>query len=164
MTIIKADTSHIPLIIALTMQVWPQTYTPIIGAEQVSYMLNQFYTPEALTRQIAEQKHQFLIAYVNDVPAGFASYAEVAPTVFKLHKLYTTLAMQGKGIGRQLLDNIIADIRSRNATALRLNVNIHNHAAMNFYRKFGFRHLLDEDIDIGNGYYMNDHVFTYYIA
>lgn len=143
------------------MQVWPQTYTPIIGAEQVSYMLQQFYTPAALTRQISELGHNFLIAYADGIPAGFASYAETEPSVFKLHKLYTSLTMQGKGIGRQLLQHILADIRSHNATALKLNVNIHNHAAMAFYRKFGFRHLLSEDINIGNNYFMNDHVFIY---
>ena len=158
MNIFKANTSHIPIIRDLTMQVWPQTYTPIIGADQVAYMLERFYDPGALTAQMNDQGHQFLIAEADGEPTAFASYSEVEPGVYKLHKLYTTLAAQGKGLGRALIDYIIGDIRAKNATMLRLNVNIHNHAAKQFYARYGFRHLLDEDIDIGSGFYMNDHV------
>jgi GNAT superfamily N-acetyltransferase len=158
LNIFRADTSHIPLIRDLTMQVWPQTYTPIIGADQVAYMLDRFYNPDALSAQMNEQGHQFIIGEVDGKPAAFASYSEVEPGVFKLHKLYTTLAAQGKGLGRALVDYIVADIRVKNANMLRLNVNIHNHAAKKFYARYGFRHLLDEDIDIGSSFFMNDHV------
>ncbi len=156
--IITADTSHIPLIRELTMQVWPQTYIPIIGEGQVSYMLEQFYSPEALEKQIDELRHRFIIGYLGDTPVAFASSSEVAPGVFKLHKLYILPGMQGKGIGRAMADNIAANARSMGAISLRLNVNIHNHAAKSFYERYGFRHLRDEDINIGSGYFMNDHV------
>ncbi len=54
------------------MQVWPQTYTPIIGADQVAYMLERFYDPGALTAQMNDQGHQFLIAEADGEPAAFA--------------------------------------------------------------------------------------------
>lgn len=67
--------------------------------------------------------------------------------------------MQGQGIGRGMVDHIVAQIRKECPTGeLRLNVNIHNAQAITFYNKYGFRHLRDEDIDIGGGYFMNDHV------
>ena len=33
-------------------------------------------------------------------------------------------------------------------------------AAINFYKKNGFQIIREEDVDIGNGYYMNDYVMS----
>lgn len=155
----SATLADIPLIRELTMQVWPQTYTPIIGAEQVNYMLDRFYNPEALRQQI-EGGHKFLLAYDNGEPVAFASYSETEPQIYKLHKLYIIAGQQGKGIGRILIDNIVEDLKQRKVSALRLNVNKYNTAAQAFYEKTGFRQILEEDIDIGNGYFMNDYVLA----
>ena len=155
--ITKATTKDIPLIRELNAQVWPQTYIPIIGEEQVGYMLDLFYTPEALAAQMASG-HQFIICRHAGVPAAFASYSAIAPEVYKLHKIYILPTMQGKGIGKYMLSYITDDIRAKGGTELRLNVNIHNHAAKAFYERTGFQHYKDEDIDIAGGYYMNDHV------
>ena len=57
-----------------------------------------------------------------------------------------------------MLNYIIQEIKGKGATALRLNVNRYNRTAKAFYERTGFKHLLDEDIDIANGYFMNDHV------
>jgi ribosomal protein S18 acetylase RimI-like enzyme len=156
LAIIKANTTHIPVIRDLTMEVWPQTYTPIIGADQVAYMLGLFYTPEALEQQMSELNHQFIIGYRQGAPVSFASYSAIEPSVFKLHKLYILPATQGSGAGRGMVDHIVQQLPA--PCLLRLNVNIHNHQARAFYKRYGFCHLRDEDINIGGGYFMNDHV------
>lgn len=158
LSVATATEAHIPLIINLTMQVWPQTYVPIIGEEQVAYMLGRFYSPDALEKQMREYHHKIILCYSNDVPVAFAAYSEIEPQVFKLHKLYIIPGNQGQGIGRFIIEHIIADINAHGAATLRLNVNIHNHAAKAFYERIGFTHFKDEDIDIGNGWFMNDHV------
>ena len=142
------------------MQVWPQTYTPILGDEQVAYMLEQFYTPESLERQMGPLGHQFIICYSDGLPVGFASWASVGESVFKLHKIYILPNQQGKGVGQAILGHIVQDIKAKGAVALQLNVNRYNYAAKAFYEKTGFEHLTDEDIDIGHGYFMNDHVLV----
>ena len=159
LTIEKAQISDIPLIRQLTMQVWPQTYTPILGNEQVSYMLGKFYAPESLAEQIRDAGHQFIICYSDEEPVGFASYGLIAEKVFKLHKLYVLRGLQGKGIGKFMISYVVSEITKAEATALMLNVNIHNQSAIAFYQKNGFSKYKEEDIDIGSGYYMNDYVF-----
>ncbi len=159
----KAGVVDIGLIIALAMQVWPQTYTPILGPEQVDYMLNRFYSPDALTVQMTEQKHTFVIVYADEHPVAFASYAAMVDNVYKLHKIYIAANVQGQGIGKQTLAYIVSDIKAIGATALQLNVNIHNSTAKAFYEKTGFKHIGDEDIDIGGGYFMNDHILRLYL-
>jgi len=139
------------------MQVWPPTYVPIIGEQQVAYMIGLFYAPEHLAKQMAEG-HSFIVCYSGEEPVGFAGWSEVEPNIYKLHKLYVLTTRQGRGIGKLMMDHILKEIKTAGATALRLNVNRHNLNAKAFYEKTGFTLYKDEDIDIGSGYFMNDHV------
>ena len=156
----NASIPEIQLIRELAMNVWPQTYTPIIGADQVNYILELFYTATSLQKQMAEPGHRFIICYSGSEPVAFAAWSPIAPAIYKLHKLYILPGHQGKGVGRFIIDHISGEIKKQGASALYLNVNIHNHSAKAFYEKTGFQHLRDEDIDIGNGYFMNDHVLV----
>lgn len=155
----KASVNDIPMIRELTMKVWPQTYASILHVEQVAYMLGQFYAPDQLKKQM-DSGHQFIICYCDQEPAGFASWSEIEPTVFKLHKIYIIPGQQGNGIGRFMIDHITDDVRKKHGTALILNVNRYNYSAIAFYKKTGFNQIKEEDIDIGNGYFMNDYVLS----
>jgi len=127
-------------------------------------MIDLFYAPAQLIKQMADG-HRFLMGYDEAVPVAFASYSSVAPNTYKLHKLYIRLSMQGEGAGKAMLQHIINDIKQNVATVrLLLNVNRYNTPAIAFYRKMGFSVLHDEDIDIGSGYFMNDHVMYYDIV
>ncbi|CAN5570444.1 GNAT family N-acetyltransferase [soil metagenome] len=156
LTIIKAAPKDIPLIQQLTYAVWPQTYKDILTPEQVNYMLHMMYSKEALTKQMNEG-HQFIFVQEGDQFIAFASYAYYKPFVYKLHKIYALPDQQGKGIGKFLINYISVEIKPLGATALQLNVNRHN-KAKGFYEKLGFKVIGEEDIDIGNGYMMNDSV------
>jgi ribosomal protein S18 acetylase RimI-like enzyme len=65
--------------------------------------------------------------------------------------------LHGKGFGTKLLDNIVEEIKPSGATTLLLNVNRHNRAK-SFYERYGFKVVGEEDISIGEGYFMNDYV------
>ncbi|HEX9514529.1 MAG TPA: GNAT family N-acetyltransferase [Puia sp.] len=146
----------------LAQQTWPETYGEILSPEQLQYMLNLFYSPASLRRQILEDKHNFLMVELDEEPIGFASWAPLAePGVYKLHKIYVLPGTQGKGMGKAILNFIYEDIKG--ARALRLNVNRHNKACR-FYEKMGFSIIGEEDIDIGNNYQMNDYVMEKQMA
>ena len=105
-----------------------------------------------------EQAITELKAVLDEEPVGFASFSKIKePGVYKLHKIYVRTDIQGKGLGKALIDAVIEEIQPANATALHLNVNRHN-KAKTFYERFGFAILKEEDVDIGNGYFMNDYV------
>jgi len=160
LSIKNATTKDISLIQELVADVWPQTYTPIVGKEQVTYMLNMFYSAEALKKQMKLLGHRFIICYNNDEPAAFASWSEVQGNIYKLHKLYIIPGQQRMGVGQAMLKHIVEEIKEKGAIALLVNVNRHNLNAKAFYEKTGFTHVIDEDIDIGKGYFMNDNVLT----
>jgi diamine N-acetyltransferase len=155
-----AGIEHIHLIKEITAKTWPVAYGDILSPAQIQYMLNLFYSEASLQEQMQEKQHQFIVVFDNDAAAGFASYSPKSteePTIYRLHKIYIHPNHQGKGAGKVLLNYIINDITSNNAAAMELNVNRHN-KALHFYQKLGFEIIKEEDIDIGNGYFMNDYV------
>ena len=104
-----------------------------------------------------QQNHEFILIYDGVEPIGFASFSLIEPKVFKLHKIYVLPSQQGRGTGRFAIEQMVKAMKSKGATALLLNVNRQNNAK-EFYEKIGFAVVKEEDIDIGNGYFMNDYV------
>ena len=151
----SADSNDINAIGFLAQQIWPDTYGAILSPEQLKYMLDLFYNPDALSRQMREDKHQFIIVEQGEEAIGFAAWGPVEPGMAKLHKLYVLQTGQGKGLGRAMLDFIYGNLREEGVSKLRLNVNRHN-KAQRFYEKLEFKIIGREDIDLGNGYYLND--------
>lgn len=153
----KADETDIPVISTLAHVIWPDTYRSILSEAQLKYMLDLFYSHESLQKQFTE-KQVFLIALMNAETVGFAAYSHGSKVgVYKIHKLYVHPLLHGKGIGKQLLDRIVHDIQPLNAATIQLNVN-RNNRAIDFYKRYGFEIAGQEDIAIGEGYFMNDYV------
>ena len=152
-----ATTNDIPLIRELTFRVWPQTYASILSQEQINYMLDMMYSEASLEKQMTKDDCQFIIVYENGNPVGFASFAEAEPKRWKLHKIYVLPNQQGKGTGRFVIDHIIEQIKEKDASALFLQVNKHN-TAKSFYEKLGFQEVDFINLDIGNGFFMNDYI------
>ena len=152
----RAYEKDIPLIRELTMKIWPQTYSTILSAEQIEYMLEMMYSETSLQKQMKDN-HEFIIVSNETTPIGFASFSSMEPGLYKLHKIYVMPQSQGKGTGKFVIGELMKAIIRKGGTALQLSVN-RNNKAKEFYEKLGFVVLREEDNDIGNGYLMNDYV------
>lgn len=146
----------IPYIHDIAYKTWPTTYGNLLGQEQVEYMLQKIYSANSLEEQIKNQ-HYFFLALKEYSPVGFASFSNVGSKVYKLQKIYVLPTEQKSGIGLALLTTVETVAKSKGATKLQLNVNRKNNAK-SFYEKQGFGVLKEEDIDIGNGFFMNDYI------
>ena len=156
-----AALKDIPTIIQLAEATWEPTYRFIISAEQIEYMYRVIYTPASLKRQMAEQHHSFLLAYVAGEPAGFASFSPLPTeddggTGYKLHKIYVLPTRQGQGLGLHLIEAVENATRAAGGTFLDLNVNRYN-PAIAFYERRGFARHREVDVPIGP-YFMNDYI------
>jgi len=158
--IAPATLKDIPTIIKLAEATWEPTYRFIISREQIEYMYRVIYTPASLKRQMSEQHHTFLLAYVDGEPAGYASFGplpqEDGRTAYKLHKIYVLPTRQGQGLGVHLIEAVENAARNAGGPFLELNVNRYN-PAISFYERRGFVRHREEDIPIGP-YFMNDFV------
>ena len=152
----RAYEKDVPLIRDLSLKIWPQTYSTILSAEQVDYMMNMMYSETSLLKQMKED-HEFIIVDDGKEPVGFASFGLTGPGVYKLHKIYVLPSRQGKGTGRFVINELLKAIARKGGSSLELNVN-RNNKAKEFYEKLGFAVLREEDIDIGGGYFMNHYV------
>ena len=154
----KATLHEISVIQAIGIECYRATYPPILGDQQVEYMLNKFYTLSSLAEQMS-QGHEFLIVSDSHKDVGFASYnlPDPASETYHLQKLYVLPEAQGTGIGRFLIQSVMDICRQSGGKTLSLNVNRYNEA-LSFYKKLGFTIIETVDIDIGNGYFMNDYV------
>ena len=153
----NASTEDIPLIRELNFQIWPQTYSSILTKDQIDYMLEMMYSAESLYKQMTDDHCTFILLYSEGNPVGFASYSEEKSQIWKLHKIYVLPVLQGKGIGKIMIQHIIQSVKNLNGSKLQLQVN-RNNKAKDFYEKLGFKVLYSDDFDIGGGYYMNDYV------
>lgn len=151
-----ATPQDIALIQNLAQQVWPHTYQHILSPSQIKYMMDMSYSTSSLNEQM-ELGHFFFIMYNRSEPVGFASISAMNPQQFRLHKIYVLGSEQGKGTGRLVMDSLIQYLRNAGGKSLELNVN-RNNRARSFYEKMGFVVIRTEDIDIGQGFFMNDYV------
>jgi ribosomal protein S18 acetylase RimI-like enzyme len=153
-----AEAEDINTIGYLAYQIWPSAYKDILTFDQLHYMLQYLYSPEALRDQMLKQHHIFLLAETEEEdPVGFASFSRVKQDVFKLHKLYVLPGLQNMNVGRSLLECVLEECTIEGAKKLQLNVN-RNNKAISFYEKLGFKIVGEENVDIGNGYLQEDYV------
>lgn len=154
----KATEKDIPVIQELATITWGPTYVPLLGQEQVDYMLETLYSKAVLLQQLT-QGHQYLIAAMNNKDVGFVSFSveNASAKVYKLHKLYVLPEAHGQGLGRFLINEVMDKVRDAGGLSLLLNVNRAN-KAKDFYEKLGFKIKETVDLDIGNGFFMNDYV------
>ncbi len=147
-------TEDINTVASLAREIWTQHYTPIIGSEQVDYMLDKFQSPSAITKQIADGYYYFIIAH--DVPIGYLSLKEEGNSLF-ISKIYVSAASRGKGYGHRLMRYAINIANEFGLKKLRLTVNKHNTKSIAAYEKMGFSNTREGVFDIGNGYIMDDY-------
>ncbi|PXY47290.1 GNAT family N-acetyltransferase [Flavobacterium hydrophilum] len=138
---------------------WPITYGQILTDEQLDYMLDLIYSDEALISQIEKKEQLFYLISENESILGFIGIEHDYKNepVTRIHKIYLLPETQGKGIGKKVIEEIQKLALENNSTSLSLNVNRFN-SALSFYKKIGFEIIDEVNIDIGNGYLMEDYV------
>ncbi|GAB2550213.1 GNAT family N-acetyltransferase [Rufibacter soli] len=142
---------------AIALATWTPTYEAILAQEQIDYMLEQLYTPEALRRQMQEGQ-TFLLLTAGHEPAAFAAFSclKEKEHLFKLNKLYIHPRFQGRGYGKLLLEEVTQLVKQKGGKKLELNVHREN-PAKDFYLKQGFKILQKIDIPFGP-FTLNDYI------
>lgn len=163
MAIKLLSSNELKIVQDLAYAIWPDTFKDILSSEQIKYMLNWMYDLETLKKQ-AENGQLFFIYTENDQPVGFMGIEPFYPSKseLKIHKIYVLPQTQGAGIGKKLIQKAIAVAQEKEIQKLVLNVNRFN-KAVTFYQHIGFTIDYEENIDIGNGFLMEDFVLKYAI-
>ena len=129
MNIVVATKEQLLIVRDLAFKIWPKAYGNIIAAGQIEYMLEMMYSIPSLEKQLQNNKI-FLLAEEKNQIIGFASYELNVDNSNKtrIHKLYVLPEIQGKGIGKQLINYIATIALTNNNLAINLTVNKNNPA------------------------------------
>lgn len=142
----------------IAAEIWPETFRPILPAEQIPYMMKMMYAPEVMERELASGV-RFDALYVSGSPVGYVSYSESGtPGTAKLHKVYLLSGFHGRGYGSLMLVHAAERCRELGFSRVRLNVNKHNSRAISAYERNGFVRTESVKTDIGGGFFMDDYV------
>jgi len=142
----------------LAREIWTEHYTPIIGPEQVEYMLSRFQSAGQILKDICSNGYRYFIAYDGAKPAGyFAVKPERDDNALFLSKFYVKKSSRGRGIGRLMLDRMLRIAAENRLDHIWLTVNKHNTVSISIYKKLGFSITEEMVTDIGNGFVMDDY-------
>ena len=150
--------TEIEKIADLAKIIWQKYYPPIIGQEQVDYMLKNMYNTKSLLNQINEKGQQFYFIIFENETIGFISVTNEKDGCWMLNKFYVLDKEAGKGIGTEILEELKKIIQPKK---IRLTVNRNNFKSINFYFKNGFRIDSVAQFDIGEGYIMDDFIMVW---
>ncbi len=155
MTIQRTDPSEFKEVEKLAAQIWREHYTPIIGADQVEYMLDKFQSEQAMLAQEAEGYEYYCFRLEGNL-VGYLCIKQEQDLLF-VSKIYVSDQMRGKGLGRKGLNFVEVETRKRGLLKIRLTVNKNNVNSIKTYEKLGYKKNKEIIIDIGNGYVMDDY-------
>lgn len=149
-------------IATLANNIWHEHFTPIIGLEQVEYMVEKFQSFSALKEQIADGYEYYQIFDEEE----FCGYCGIHPgedgRLF-LSKLYLKKEARGRHLATQAFEFIKSLCRDRGLNAIWLTCNKHNDDSLAVYRHLGFETIDTQEADIGNGFIMDDYIMEYRI-
>lgn len=160
MQVVEAPKDYIFVIRSLADRIWPHTFRDILSEKQITYMMDMMYSVSSLEQQM-DNGHHYLLLRENDEYLGYLSYElnYKNSNLTKIHKIYILPSLQGKGLGRIFINAVKEIAMQNNNAGLSLNVNRYN-KAIEFYTRVGFNIVGSEDIDIGDGFLMEDYIMN----
>ncbi|WP_445386140.1 GNAT family N-acetyltransferase [Robiginitalea sp. IMCC44478] len=142
----------------LAEQIWKQHYTPIIGPEQVGYMLQKYQSAEAIKDQISKGMRYYLLKTAHTT-VGYLAFILEETHLF-LSKIYLKQEFRGMGYGSSAMDFVKQCAITENCQEIRLTVNKNNTRTIQAYEGMGFRNEKAVVQDIGQGFVMDDYLMV----
>lgn len=150
----KADAE---LIADMSRNAFLATFGPQNTAEDIEKYMNEQFTREGLIAEVGAPGNIFLLATLNDEPAGYVRLKEncfeaglVAENPMEIARFYAEPTMIGKGIGRAMMQYCIALAKQLGKDVIWLGVWERNQRGIDFYTAFGFEKFGEHGFLVGN--------------
>ncbi len=144
----KVKITDIPSIVSLNIRVWQSAYKGIIDQDFLDARTNG--KENAIKRQEENFNNSSYVAVVDNVIVGYAAYGKERSgkeLTGEIYAIYIDEEMQGKGIGRMLVERCIEDLCTYDYLhiwALKDNPN------KSFYISLGGKEISRKYLTIGN--------------
>ncbi len=152
------DDAQIDAVSQLARFIWQEHYLPILGEEQVTYMLENFQSRENISEDVASKLNDYFLIQVDSHAVGYTAI-EWRETELFVSKLYLLQESRGNGYAYQTMQQFIELAIARQKERLSLTVNKHNDSTIRFYEEIGFKRTDEVVSPIGNGFVMDDYIY-----
>jgi GNAT superfamily N-acetyltransferase len=139
-----ATTEDVPALRALGVRTWRATYEGVLPAATVEAGIAEYFNAYSL--EAAVRSRRMLAAFHDGALAGLLEFDPVDATHTAVWKLYVAPEAQRRGIGRLLLERVLA---TAGTPEVRVEHAARNAAAAAFLADNGF--VVDEVVDTGDG-------------
>jgi ribosomal protein S18 acetylase RimI-like enzyme len=119
---------------------------PKNAPDDLAYYMRQAFSLEQITDELGDPKSVFLIAEIDEAPAGYAKliYESTEPDIIgegpvELSRLYSHQKFLGQGVGQALMDACLDRAKEAGRDVIWLGVWEFNPRAQRFYEKNGFQ-------------------------
>ena len=130
---------------------------PKNAPDDLDHYMRQAFNSEQIAAELAEPNSIFLIAELDDKPAGYAKLIVesiedgiTAMRPIELSRLYSHQEYLGKGVGQNLMDACFELAKLHERDVMWLGVWEYNPRAQRFYEKNGFREVGKHTFQLGS--------------
>jgi ribosomal protein S18 acetylase RimI-like enzyme len=142
LTIRLGNSNDATLIADMSRQSFYDTFAIHNTKENMDKFMREQFSREKLMKEVGAPGNIFLLAFLDDEPAGYVRLNDPAPLddmpAIEISRIYALQHTIGKGVGKGLMEKCIAIGKENNKKAIWLGVWEHNRRAIEFYLKWGF--------------------------
>lgn len=153
------------LLADLAAQIWFEYWPEHIGLAQTEYMVRNFQSYEAITRDMVGNGYEYWLICVQDdesaeprIVGYTGGHPEPETDRYFISKIYLKADERGKHFASRVFEFYTQLCIERGFSAMYLTVNKHNDLAIRAYVGKGFETIDAVETDIGEGFIMDDFV------
>ena len=143
-----------PVIMALMQRIYPPAYHHF-WPDGGQWYLTSLYNLNNFAQELAEPNTEYRAIQYQEEPVGIVRVVDGKPLpeqpdrgASKLHRLYLDQRVQGRGVGRQVLDWVMTGRRAQDRELLWLDVMERAPGARRFYERAGFAEAAYVQLDL----------------
>jgi len=140
----------------LIQEIWTEVFIPIIGKEQVDYMLVHYQGKDVIAAEIERGVRYFFIED-NEQAIGYFAYSPESEHLY-VSKVYLKKELRGRGLSSAVFDYFEEVAHNEKKEKISLRVNRGNKQAIDVYLHRGFVIAQSVDQPLGDKFFMNDYV------
>jgi ribosomal protein S18 acetylase RimI-like enzyme len=149
--------SEVDLLLSLSRKTFYDAFEHMNNPEDFEAYTSKAFTREKLLSEIEHADSEFYFAIIDNEVVGYiklnyrsAQSEFKEPDAVEVERIYVLADQQGKKIGNRLLDFAIEKANALKLRYIWLGVWEHNHNAMRFYERNGFKVFSSHHFMVGN--------------
>lgn len=155
------DEAKLDELARLAGTIWREYWPAFLGTEQTEYMIEQFQSLNAISRDMEENAYEYWLVHAADdgrIVGYTGGHVEPETNRFFISKIYLLADERGKHFATSIMEFYERLCRERGLGACYLTVNKGNELGKRAYTGHGFVTIDAVETDIGHGFIMDDYI------